>query len=65
MESSRIKKSNTLNIDPIAEEISMTQVFEAALHKGLKIDSVTFEGGSFLDIGSFDNLERISQNYLK
>jgi glucose-1-phosphate thymidylyltransferase len=61
IESSRMKKSNTLNIDPIAKEISMTQVFEAALQRGLKIDSITFEGGSFLDIGSPENFEKIAQ----
>ncbi len=65
IESKRFKKNSVVKIDSIAEEVSMTQVFAAALQKGLKIDSVTFEEGSFLDIGSPDNLERISQNISK
>lgn len=65
IESKRFKKNSALKKDSIAEEVSMTQVFAAALQKGLKIGSVTFAEGSFLDIGSPDNLERISQNYSK
>jgi NDP-sugar pyrophosphorylase family protein len=64
-ETKRIKKNIAVKRDSITEEVSMTQVFEAALQKELKIDSVTFEEGSFLDIGSPDNIERISQNYSK
>ena len=45
------------------EEISMTRVFEAALHKGLVIDSISFKEGFFLDIGSPENLERTSQRF--
>jgi glucose-1-phosphate thymidylyltransferase len=65
IESKRFKKNVGMKKDSIKVEVSMTQAFEAALHKGLKIDSVTFEEGTFLDIGSPDNLERISQNYSK
>jgi len=63
--SKRFKKNSAAKKDSIAAEVSMTKVFEAALQKGFKIDSVTFEEGSFLDIGSPDNLKRISQNYSK
>ena len=65
IESKRFKKNVGIKIDSIKVEVSMTQAFEAALHKGLKIDSVTFEEGSFLDIGSPDNLQSISQNNFK
>ena len=64
-ESKRFAKSNAIKKDSVAEEVSMTQVFEAALQKGLEIDSVTFGEGSFLDIGSPDNLQRISQDISK
>jgi hypothetical protein len=43
----------------------MTQVFKAALQKGLEIDSVNFGEGSFLDIGSPGNLQSISQDISK
>jgi glucose-1-phosphate thymidylyltransferase len=61
IESSRFKKDNTLKKDSIVEEVSMTQVLEAALQKGLKIDSMTFEEGAFVDIGSPENLENVAQ----
>jgi glucose-1-phosphate thymidylyltransferase len=65
IESKRLHKNSGKKVDSISKEVSMTQVFAAALQKGLKIDSVTFEEGSFLDIGSADNLKRISQKYSK
>jgi glucose-1-phosphate thymidylyltransferase len=65
IESKRFRKSSAIKKDSIAEEVSVTQVFEAALQKGLRVDSVTFEEGSFLDIGSPDNLQSISQNISK
>jgi glucose-1-phosphate thymidylyltransferase len=37
---------------------SMSQVFAAALAAGLEIDSVTFPEGSFLDVGTPEDLER-------
>ena len=42
-----LQKSSAIKKDSMVEEVSMTQVFQAALQKGLKIDSVTFEEGSF------------------
>jgi NDP-sugar pyrophosphorylase family protein len=36
----------------------MSQVFAAALAAGLEIDSVTFPEGSFLDVGTPEDLER-------
>ena len=57
------RKGDTLNTDSMIEEISMTRVFEAALHKGLVIDSISFKEGFFLDIGSPENLERTSQRF--
>ena len=65
IEAKRFTKSNAIKKDSVAEEVSMTQVFEAALQKGLEIDSVTFGEGSFLDIGSPDNLQSISRNISK
>jgi glucose-1-phosphate thymidylyltransferase len=65
IESALIKKRNTLKKDSSAKEILMTQAFDAALKQGLIIDSVTFEDGSFLDIGSPGNLQSISQNISK
>ena len=57
------RKGDTLNTDSMIEEISMTRVFEAALHKGLVIDSISFKEGFFLDIGSPENLERTAQRF--
>jgi glucose-1-phosphate thymidylyltransferase len=61
IESSLIKKSDTLTKDLGAKEILMTQALDAALQKGLKIDSVMFKEGYFLDIGSPDNLRQAPQ----
>ena len=61
----RYKNIRATKEDSIAKEVSMTHVLAAALQKGLKINSVTFADGSFLDIGSPDNLKRISKNYFK
>ena len=61
IESLRFKKSHALKMDPIVEEVSMTHVLDAALQKGLKIDSITFEEGAFLDIGTPENLEKALQ----
>ena len=57
------RKGDTLNTDSMIEEISMTRVFEAALHKGLVIDSISFKEGFFLDIGSPENIERTAQRF--
>lgn len=62
IEAKNIRKGRAIKKDSIAEEVSMTRVFEAALQNGLEIDSVAFEEGSFVDIGSPDNLQSISQN---
>jgi glucose-1-phosphate thymidylyltransferase len=56
-------KSAAINKDSMDEEISMTQIFEAALQKGLVIDSVSFKEGFFLDIGSPENLKRAGQTF--
>jgi glucose-1-phosphate thymidylyltransferase len=65
IESALLKKRNTLRKDSSTKEILMTQAFDAALKEGLIIDSVTFEDGTFLDIGSPGNLQSISQNISK
>jgi glucose-1-phosphate thymidylyltransferase len=44
------------------DEVSMTNLFDIALQRGLKIDSVTFKEGYFLDIGTPGNLKRSAQN---
>ena len=45
----------------IDEEVFMTQVFEIALEKGLRIDSISFEKGAFVDIGSPENLKKVTK----
>jgi len=45
----------------MVDEVSMTNAFQVALLRGLEIDSVTFEEGSFMDIGSPENLAKVSQ----
>ena len=45
----------------MVEEVSMTQAFQVALQTGLEIDSITFEKGSFMDIGSPENLAKLGQ----
>jgi glucose-1-phosphate thymidylyltransferase len=57
------RKDGALKKDSMDEEIFMTQAFEVALQKGLKIDAVPFNEGSFLDIGSPENLERTAQGF--
>jgi dTDP-glucose pyrophosphorylase len=57
-----IKKGNATRKSSMAEEVSMTQVFQVALQRGLKIDTVTFEEGSFMDIGSPENLKKAAQS---
>jgi len=57
IESERCRKNSAIKKDTIVEELSMTQAYQGALKKGLQIDSVTFEEGSFVDIGSPENLE--------
>ena len=52
------EKDGAIKKDSIAEEVFMTHVFEAALQRDLKIDSITFEKGYFVDIGSPENLEK-------
>jgi glucose-1-phosphate thymidylyltransferase len=49
----------------IVDEVSMTHAFQAALQRGLEIDSVIFEKGYFLDIGSPKNLMKAGQNFSK
>ena len=60
-EAKNFRKDRAVKKDSMVEEVSMTQAFQAALQTGLEIDSVTFEEGSFVDIGSPENLDKAGQ----
>jgi glucose-1-phosphate thymidylyltransferase len=59
----KMQKGGAARKSAMVEEVSMTHAFQIALKKGLAIDSVLFEKGSFVDIGSAENLTKACPNF--
>ena len=57
------KNDSEIKKDSMVNEVFMTHVFQAALQKRLKIEAVIFKEGSFVDIGSPENLNRAIQRF--
>lgn len=63
IELEKYRNSSSIKKDSIIEELSMTEAYQGALKKGLQIDTVIFEQGSFLDIGSPGYLKKAVESF--
>lgn len=52
---------NEIRLNGAQNEWHVPDVIQAAIDEGMYVDSVVFEGGTYLDIGTPENLERVNQ----
>jgi glucose-1-phosphate thymidylyltransferase len=58
-----LRKSSAPKKGSMVEEVSITRTFQIAQQAGLGIDSVVFAEGSFVDIGSPENIKKAGQSF--
>jgi glucose-1-phosphate thymidylyltransferase len=57
------KRSSSFTVGATETELTMGHVFQAALSAGLRVESVYFETGSYLDIGTPDDMIKAVRSF--
>jgi glucose-1-phosphate thymidylyltransferase len=60
-----VKRSSSFTAGATETELTMGHVFKAALSAGLRVESVYFETGSYLDIGTPDDLIKAVRSFFR